>query len=184
MSGATDSGDACNWNPCGVTSIQRIQPSASSGIRNRLGAVSPTRDLARRLVGARRGHRDLLAALGELRKLGGEAIERRGQRVERIGKSRARKCHVARLLADRIARRKAELPDRGNEVGGGVGKVRNVAGRGACRDLGIARELGELPGRDLLAEEQRRGVRQLVRFVEDDRIAVGQELRPRLRRAA
>ena len=43
-------------------------------------------------------------------------------------------------------------------------------------DLGVARELGELPGRHLLAEEQRRGVGQLVRLVEDHRVARGQEL--------
>ena len=43
-------------------------------------------------------------------------------------------------------------------------------------DLGVARELGELPGRRLLAEEQRRRVGKLVRLVEDDRVARGQQL--------
>ena len=47
---------------------------------------------------------------------------------------------------------------------------------GARGDLGVARELGELAGRQLLAEEQRRGVGQLVRLVEDHRVARGQQL--------
>ena len=59
---------------------------------------------------------------------------------------------------------------------GGVRKLGDFARARARRDLGIARELGELPGRQLLAEKERRRVGQLMRLVEDQRIARGQEL--------
>jgi hypothetical protein len=58
----------------------------------------------------------------------------------------------------------------------GVRQRGDFARAGARRDFGIARELRELSGGQLLAEEQRRGVRKLVRLVENDRVARGQQL--------
>ncbi len=43
-------------------------------------------------------------------------------------------------------------------------------------DFGVPCELRELPGRELLSEKQRRGVRELMRLVEDQRVAGGQQL--------
>ena len=53
-------------------------------------AVAPARDQSRRVVGAARDQRDLLAALGEVAELGRQAVERSGKSVERVGEVRLR----------------------------------------------------------------------------------------------
>ena len=130
-----------------MTSIQRIHACASSG---ESGIASlPSRQ---------------------------RAIERRREPVERLREARARQCRVARELDGLVPGGQPQPADRRREPGGGVGQRGDVACGGARGDFGVACELAQLACADLLAEEQRRGVRQLVRLVEDDRVAVGQEL--------
>ena len=81
-----------------------------------------------------------------------------------------------RDLAGRLAERKAQPPDGGTDAGRRVGKLGHLPRAGAGGDLGVAREVGELARRQLFAEEQRGRVRQLVRLVEDQRVARRQEL--------
>ena len=145
-------------------------------VGDRVAAVAPARDQARGFAGTIGHLRELLAALREVRQLAREPVERRGETVERFREAAPRQRDVARELAGHVAGRQAQLADRRRQVGRRVGQVGHVAGRRARRDLGVARQFPELAGGDLLAEEQRRGVRQLVRLVEDDRVAVGQQL--------
>jgi hypothetical protein len=98
-------------------------------------------------------------------------------RVERFGKAGAAERHVARVLAHLLAGGQTQLAHRRHDVRRRVGQVGHFARHRTRGDLGVAGEFGELPGADLLAEEQRGGVGQLVRFVEHDGVAVGQELR-------
>jgi hypothetical protein len=62
------------------------------------------------------------------------------------------------------------------EILRGLGEGSIVAGGLQALDFSVARELAQLAGGQLLAEEQRRGVGQLMRFVENDRIACRQQL--------
>ncbi len=97
-----------------------------------------------------------------------------------VVKSVALRRHALRQLARRVAEHEAQTADGGTDVGRRVGEPRHFAGAGARGDFGVARELGELPRGHLLAEEERRGVGELVGLVEDHRVARGQELREAL----
>ena len=62
------------------------------------------------------------------------------------------------------------------EVGAGRRQVEAVLRRGDAFELGITGKIGDLRGRNIFAEEQAGGFRQLVRLVEDDGIAGRQQL--------
>ena len=82
---ATDSGDALSCQPDCVTSTQRIQavfPESSLG-RAVGEAAAPARELRCGRARPLRAVADVFAALGEKTELRGEAIERRGQFVQR-----------------------------------------------------------------------------------------------------
>ena len=111
-----------------------------------------------------------------MRELRRHAVERSGELVERLGESFLCDGDALRELAGRIPKREPHFADRGADTRCGIRQRGDFARAGARGDLGVARELRELAGGQLLAEEQRGGVRKLVRLVEDDRVACGQEL--------
>ena len=82
-----------------------------------------------------------------------------------------------RELARHVTEDEAQLADGRSYVRGSVGKAGDFSRPGAGGDLGVARELRQLPGCDLLAEKKRRRIGKLVGFVEDHRVARRQELR-------
>ena len=147
---------------------------AARAVRSEPFAPAPQSRL--QLRGAPGDRREVLAALGEEAELGGGAIERRRQLGQRGRKTVAPQRRALRELAGAVTEREPQLPDRGAEVGRGGGQVGHFAGAGAGGHFRVARELRQRAGRHLLAEEQRRGIRQLVRLVEDDRVARGQQL--------
>jgi hypothetical protein len=145
-------------------------------VRNGVLPIAPARDLVGGFLRAPGDHRQLLAAFGEVPHFRGKAIERRRQAIEGVDETFARQRGVAREFPGSVAGGKAQLLHGGEKFGGRIRKLRDVA-RGRPRDdLRIARELDQLPAADLLAEEQRRRIGKLVRFVEDHRVAVRQKL--------
>ena len=153
--------------------------AAGRGIARGVGAqaIHPARQRCRRLRGARGATRELLAAFRVAAKLGRKAVERGGKLSQRIGNTCAFGGGALGQLARHVAQRKPESLDRRPEIRCRVGQRFDFARAGPRRDFGVARKLRELAGRDLLAEEQRRSVGQLVCFVEDHGVARGQELR-------
>ena len=89
---ATDSGDACSWQPCGADVDPADPLAVLRVVRRRFAAdaAAPAREARGRLARAPCDLRELLAALGEEPQLGGQAVERRREAVERIGEARAR----------------------------------------------------------------------------------------------
>ena len=142
----------------------------------RRGSGAPPRETAGGLGRAPRAVVEFLAALGEQPELGRHPVQRRGQFVERRLEAVALGGDALRKLARRVAQREAQLADGGSHARDGVGKPGDFARAGPRRDLGVAGELDQLPGGDLLAEEKRRGVGELMRLVENDRIARRQQL--------
>jgi hypothetical protein len=136
----------------------------------------PARQAARHIVGTPRDLREVLAALRVELHVRGEPVERRGKRRERFGESRTLRHRVLRELPGRFSGGEAQLAHRGHDIRSRIRQFRHVARRRARGHLGVARQIGELPARHLLAEEQRRRARQLVRLVEDHSVAVGEEL--------
>ena len=169
-------------SPCGVTSTQRIHRGGRrrrpSRRRRRAAAVAPARERRRGASSRARAQlAELLAALGEQRRARSASRSSAAASSSSAAAKPSRSAAAPlRELARRVAEREAQLADRRADAGGGVGQLGDLARAGARGDLGVARELGELPRRDLLAEEERRGVGQLVRLVEDHRVARGQEL--------
>ncbi len=156
--------------------VDPADPLARLGIGRNVGGTQPAREPARKLVGARGEAADVLAALREQPELRGEPVERRRELARGVGERRLCEHDVARELAGQLARREPQLAHRGDDARRGVGQRRNVAELRAGEHLGVPREVGDLSRGGGLAEEQRRGVRELVGLVEDHRVARGQEL--------
>ena len=156
--------------------VDPADPLTRLGIGRRVGGTQPAREPARKLVGARGEAPDLLAALREQAEFRGEPVERGRELARGGGERRLRQHGVARELAGQLARREPQLAKCRDNARRGVGQRRNVAKLRACDHLGVPREVGDLPRGGGLAEEQRRGVRELVGLVEDHRVARGQEL--------
>ena len=127
-------------------------------------------------LGTPRDERDVFAAVGDEPHLACEAVETRGERFECFAERLPSGERLLRELARRVAGCEPELADQRNELGTRIGEVGDVAQLRSRDGLGIARKLRQLAGGRLLAEEQRRRVGQLMRFVENDRIARGQQL--------
>ena len=112
----------------------------------------------------------------------GLGFEQRGEHFKLAQEADQRVIEPAALveLGEREARRldgqcQAQVLRRFLDAGAELGQVEAVAGAddafGAC----IVSQVEHLRGRDVFAEEQARGFGELVRFVEDHRVAGGQE---------
>ena len=175
---AIDSGDACSCQPCAVTSTQRIHAGASASPRRRRRR-SPSRQrasvaaasVARRAQLSSSSLRSAVSASSAARR--SSAAASASSSVVNPSRSAAARCASLPGVSP-SARRSLRIA--GPMSGGGVGQPRHFARAGAGGDFGVARELRQLPGGHLLAEEQRRGVGKLVGLVEDHRVARGQEL--------
>src|SRR6185295_16902406 len=120
--------------------------------------------------------RQIFAALDVTAKLGGDTIESAGKVIERGGESGAQPCRRIGKLAGLITQHEPNFAEQWSDSGSDLGKLGDVTRSRSRRDFGVARKVGELPRAYLLAEKQRSGIGQLMRFVEDDRIARRQQL--------
>ena len=153
-----------------------VEPTDPVGI-----VVHPPAREPRRGVGcAPRALRELVAALGLFAELRGERLEGGVQSVERRSEIRPAKRFGLRLLAGRLARREPHAAQRLREGARSIGQRCIVARDLQALKLGIAGELAQLARRDLLAEEQRRRFGQLMRLIENHRVAPRQEIREAL----
>ena len=93
------------------------------------------------------------------------------------GEALARERASRGELAGRVAGGEAQLADRRHDVGAPRRAAPATRARAVRAATSASRaSSASWPAVDLLAEEQRRGVGQLVRLVEDHRVARGQEL--------
>ncbi len=109
---AMESGDAWSCQPCARyvdPADPRIFPV--DALRAFVIATPPPRESCCGVHRAPRAVAEVLAALGEERKLGGEPVERGGKSVERVDEALARGGGALRQLARRVAERKAQLAD-------------------------------------------------------------------------
>ena len=111
----------------------------------------------------------LLQQAGELRQLLAQGLQR-GRELLEILRRAGR--HPAFLLEHQpqVARGLVQLV-------AGLGQRREILGRRRRFDARVARQVEQQRGGQRLAEEQAGGLRQLVRLVEDHRVAGGQQLR-------
>ena len=153
---ATDSGDACSCQLVGVTSTQRIHRGGGASPADAAASVGASASRQRASAAAASSRAAAHCPSSSLRsansaELGRQAIERGGELVERGACSRVAPAPAPRAsFAGVSPSGEAQLADRRRHAGGGVGQVGDLARTGARGDLGVARELRELPRRDLL----------------------------------
>ena len=159
-------------DPANPRSATRI---VGNGVTGEPG--TPARELRRGGAGALRTVGDVLATLGEETELRGEPIEGGAQLIQRGDEAFLFGREALRDLRRSIAQGEAQLSRGGAEALHRGRELGDFACPRARGDLRVARELRELPGRELLAEEERCRIGKLMRFVEDERIARGEQLR-------
>jgi hypothetical protein len=116
------------------------------------------------------------AALGVLLELHAERVQALEHLAERVGELAVPFYRTHRQPAALFGEREPQIARRFFERARRVRKLAAFPGADRGFDDGLARERDHLGRRHAFAEEERRGFRNLVRFVEDDRVARGEKL--------
>ena len=171
---AIDSGDACNWQPCAPTSAQRIHASCPSAS---LSTPSFQRDSRSAASPARRA----MVARSSLRSANWpSAAARRSSAADSAASAGEKSLRAARAACANFPGT-APSTRRSRRIAGAIADAaseRPRTSRASVRATTSASRASSASCtcRHLLAEEQRRRVGELVRLVQDHRVAGRQQL--------